>query len=680
MSRIDLDQAPRLHVDFETRSEVDIKKVGSHAYAMHPSTRIMCLGYAFEAEPVGLATGADLERGVHRDRLVDLARDPRVVLVAHNAGGFEHPVWKWIMTRTLGFPDLEDPSRWDCTMARALMCGLPASLENVGRVMGIKMQKDLSGRAALMKLCKPLERDPLGDAVWHEDSGLYQKLYAYCAQDVEAERELDAVLPRMTAEERRVWELDLRINARGVQVDVGLATRAAALADTLTVDLNARLRAMTGGRVEKATRIQAIKNYLADQGVHVDSLDKPAVTEILASSGIPQHVKDVVTIRRQVGKSSTAKYTKAVEAACPDGRVRGVLQYHAAHTGRWGGRLIQPQNYPQGYATAEEQGPVVADILESSPDVFALTYGDESMEALSKALRGTIIAAPGKALVSADYNAIEARVLFWLAGDRSALDCYRRGDSPYVEMAKYIYGRSDITKKGNPREYDIGKRAVLGCGYGMGPDKFQLTVKNQAGYDIPLELAQRAVKAYREKYSAVKALWYATEAAAIAAVKTPGSVHRVAGGRVAWGMTPDRRFLVARLPSGRSLWYFRPSTRVVPTPWGEKEELCYWGEHPKTSQWCQLKTYGGALAENVTQATARDIMAAGMLNVEAGGFPVVLTCHDELLAEILLALVEALGGAQAVVKRFIALMCDLPKWAAGCPISAEGWVGERYRK
>jgi len=222
----------------------------------------------------------------------------------------------------------------------------------------------------------------------------------------------------------------------------------------------------------------------------------------------------------------------------------------------------------------------------------------------------------------------------------------------------------------------------LGCGYGMGAPKFKKTVKTQANTDIPLELAERAVKSYREKYSSVRSMWYETQAAAINAVKTPGSVHPCMGGRVHWGMTRDREYLVARLPSGRWLWYFRPKVRIVEHPTlGEREELCYMGEDPKTKVWCLLKTYGGALVENIDQAISRDLMAHAMQTVEAQGFPVVLTCHDELLAEIeRRAALDHPGSYAGVRAQFESLMCQLPKWALGLPVAAEGWVGDRYRK
>ncbi len=661
----------KLHLDFETRSTVDLKLVGAWAYAQHPSTEILCMGWMIlgsDAKP-NVNTGAQLQKP---SRMMGSV----LQISAHNAH-FEYAIYNYILHLRYGWPELWDPARWNCTMARAAMCGLPLDLDGLGRVLQIKTPKDLEGRRVMQQLCRPLGIDALGDPLYDNDPLKLQKLYAYNATDVRAEMEIDALLPELPPHERKIWELDLAINRRGIQIDVDLARRGAAISEQLVIELNAQLRDMTGGAIDKATQVAALKDYLLKvHNVTVDSLDKAAVTDLLADPSVPEKAKQIINIRRQVSKStSTAKYAKALEMICADGRVRGTMQYHAAHTGRFGGRLIQPHNMPQGLKAAEQEAAIE---LTKNPPLFSLVYGDKAMETLSDCSRGLIVAAPGKLLVSADYNAIEARGIFWLAGDEAALATYRRGESPYLDMGESIYRRK-ITKTGDPQEYDIAKRTVLGCGYGMGAPKFKDTVYNETAkkgtpVTISEELAERAVRAYREKYSAVVRMWYAIEAAAINAVRAPGKAYPSCSGKIIWSMSKDQRFLVARLPSGRYLWYWKPAVRTGITPWGvEKAELTYWGPHPKTSQWVQLKTYGGALTENVTQATARDLLAHGMQNVN-DVYPCVLTVHDEIIGEV------AGGVASEILTNFVRLMCTLPSWAAGWPVAAEGYVSRRFRK
>lgn len=664
----------RLILDFETRAVVDIKTVGAWKYARHPKTEILCLGASLNGDKAQIFTGKQLQT-----KSPGFQIDDSTQIVAHHAA-FEYAVYNYILHKRYGWPALWDPQRWDCTLSRAVMCGLPASLDQLGKALELPTQKDLTGRMAMLKLCKPIhpEPDPLGDYVFNDDPALYEILHKYCARDVETEVLVDKILPQMPPSERKIFELDLTMNCRGIQIDTKLARRASDLAAELTLNLNKKLQILTGGAVDSASRVAAIKRYLESLGIDsVEKLDKQAVDILLKDPDMSPHIKEVLSIRRQVGKSSTAKYKAAIATADDeDGRVRGALQYHAAHTGRWGGRLIQPQNYPQGLNQSKQKEAVDL-ILSSNGDgatMLDFIYGDKAMQTLSDVLRGMITAAPGKQLLVADYNAIEARVLFWEANDQNALAVYARGESPYVDMARYIYRNPNITKKDNPKEYDIGKRVILGCGYGMGHSKFKATCA-QYGVEVSEELAQRAVKAYREKYRSVVNTWYAVEKAAVEAIRFPGSVHYCMGGRVAWGMSKNKQFLACKLPSGRFLRYYKPTVSSIMTPWNEeKPEMKYWAAGI-TGSLEQFKTYGGALVENITQAVARDIMAHGMLNCEAAGYPIVLTVHDEIVAEV-----SAPQPGENLVSAFIKQMCRTPIWAAGCPITAEGWIRERYGK
>lgn len=659
----------RLHLDFETRSRLDLKKVGAHKYAAHPSTDIICLGYALDDRPREVLTRDEVRRGLFPLPVTDFRRE--IIFVAHNAP-FERAIWRHVMAR-YGYPiAVLDDNEWSCTMARAYACGLPGELGDLAVALRLPMTKDLMGRKMMLELSTPR-----ADGTWDEDPEKLRRTMSYCGDDVDVERLADKALPDLIPQEKVVMRRNWLKNERGLRIDKTLARTMAGLTDAIVDDLNARLRTLTQGYVDKATQVEALKRWLAAQGVNVASLDKVAVTDLLARTDIKPEVREVITLRRQVAKkNSIAKYGAALEVAGEGDRARGLSQYHGAHTGRSAGRLLQPLNFPKGFKAKEQQMALAALRDEAIlPGAFVGTYGVGAMEAASDLLRGLFIAGEGKTFVCADFNAIEARVLFWLADEVEALAAYRRGESPYVATARKIYGNPNITKEGNPVEYDIGKRSVLGAGYSMGWEKFRDNVYIETakmGKPVRLadELAQRCIKSYREQYARVVQTWYAMEAAAINAVRNPGSVQSTCGGRVLWGMTQDRRFLACRLPSGRFLRYYKPEIRMLPTPWGEeKPTLCYWGQ--EVQGWTLLKTYGGLVVENVTQAVARDIMVEAEARVEDAGFEMLLDVYDELVAE---------ATPERTLEEFLRLMTQVPAWAAGCPIAAEGWVGERYHK
>ncbi len=677
----------KLVIDFETRSPALLKKCGTWLYATHPQTEVLCVAFAFAGEggkPVVLET----DRVASLDcELRKYAQDENTMFVAHSAF-FEYLIWNYILVPRYGYPPLWEPRRWGCTLSRAAMCGLPQSLEKAGAALGLKTRKDLFGKSAMLKFSKarlPTEAEIalLGDAadaapvyLEKEDAPeLYQKMLSYCADDVASEIELDSRLPELPPAERRVWEMDLLINCRGLKLDMDAAARARDMAKELSGDLNARLNSITGGAVSAASQVGEMKRYLVSQGVEVDSLDRYAVTMLLADSATPPKVREVLNIRRQVGKSSTAKYAKILEMTdTRDGRARGLLQYHGAATGRFAGRGLQIHNLPKGVKESTQKE-IIDDILTGDSALFSAIYGDGAMGALSSALRGMITADRGKKLVIADFAAIEARVVLWLAGDEEAMRMFREGVNLYEDMGRFLFKRADINKSKTPQEYGIAKAAVLGCGYGLGAARF---VGNcaQNGLVISEEMALKAVRAYRAKYKSVVAMWYSLERAAVNAIRTPSAVYPSCGGRILWGMDRKREFLCAKLPANRHLRFYRPSLVTVDSPRGEKEEIRYFttglgGGLELT------KTYGGSLAENVTQAVARDILVHGMFNCENAGYPVVASVHDEIISEV--PDIELKSGGKSL-EEFIRLMCSLPPWAGGLPVAAEGFVAQRYRK
>lgn len=706
----------KIHLDFETRSRADLTKVGAWAYAAHPSTDIICMGYAFDDGPV------QLWKGPRDNKRPQFQLQPGDQFVAHNVA-FEYAIAHFILCQKYGQPSLLDPALWDCTMARAYMCGLPGSLEGAALSMRLPFQKDLEGRSALMKICKPR-----ADGNFNEDPALYQRVYQYNGVDIETERALDKALPELPPEERKLFELDLRINRRGLLIDLGAAKAATEVSAALTDDLNAQLRKMTGGAVSKASGVPEMKRWVEAQGVALPTvmkideetgeeiakitLDIEAVKDLLKTD-LPKVVTDVLKIRQQVGKSSVAKFKKMLECACADGRARGMFQFNGAHTGRWAARLFQPANLPQGFGgeDVEEKQNFALEVLGMGAGFFSATFGDKAMQTLSDMIRAVIIPAPGKVYVGADLNAIECRVLNFWAGEKWVTDLFARGESPYNRMADAIYKTQGITKKTDQKKYEMGKRTELGGGFGMGWSRHQANIytetsKTGEGLWIEDEDAQLQIGTYRELHPNVVSLWYATEAAAVNAIKNPGQIFTSGKGwTVLWGMSADRRFLCAKLPSGRLLRYYTPSIVVGASTRCRapecphtlkkdpnlcpkkriKEELRYWtsaGEGAIQTG-CngflgEYRTWGGELVENAVQAIARDFMVVGLRRCEeSGDLPLVLHNYDELLAEV----PESELLKRDVLGQMITMMTEkLPDWTAGCPVKAEGFIGRRYRK
>jgi len=334
--------------------------------------------------------------------------------------------------------------------------------------------------------------------------------------------------------------------------------------------------------------------------------------------------------------------------------------YHGASTGRWAGKLVQMHNLPKGNISNTDI--CIEAFRTRDLDYFEMMYSDV-MGAISSCIRGMITAAPGHDLIVADYASIEARVLAWLAGDDRTIAKFHAGTDLYVDMAQKIYNKIEINKN----ERQLGKTTILACGYGMGAAKFQATCQVW-GIDIEFNFAKRVIDIYREQYRIIKSMWYAQERAAMQAVETN---RTITCGKVAWAVY--KNFLYCKLPSGRCLAYNEPRIQPVETPWGEmKDAVTFMSVNALTKQWERTSTYGGKLTENITQAVARDFMASAMVSLEDASYPLILTVHDEIVAEVR----KDFGTVDA----FIDIMARVPKWGQGCPIAAEGWRGERYRK
>lgn len=671
----------KVHLDFETRSKISVTDVGPWRYSLDPSTSILCLCYRVEfpdRKPVSMHISRNTLNHLLDDIIAgyntaydsvtyikSLAKNPDVRFYAHNSM-FEYCMWNNILAKAYGFPELKDFDRWECTASKAASHALPRALGACAKALHLSEEKDETGKRIMMKLSRPKKPSKKDPTMWCDNPDDFKTLYKYCEQDVIVESAIDNALPELNPFEREIWKLDQRINSRGIKIDLKSLDIAMRFVDIFKTRLNNELCNLTGGLVNKASEVKKLIEYLHD---FVDEKELPSllaanINEYLTKC-TDSKIKRILEIRQQAGKSSTSKLEKIKMCICPDNKVRDILVYHGASTGRWAGAGIQVQNFPRGSEEYDIDS-VIETLNTNDYETFSIVYPNV-VNAISASLRGFLIADTGKDFIAADYSNIETRVLFWLAGCEKGLAAFRQGTDIYCELATEIYKRK-ITKK-DKEERQLGKTGVLGCGYQMGADRFKAQVKTQTGMDITRKTADLVVKTYRTTYPEVVAYWYSQERAAIKAVKERGQL--IKEGTIMWKV--QGQFLYCRLPSGRCIAYAEPQIKPIETSWGEiKEQLTFMGINSLTKKWERQHTYGGSIVENIVQATARDIMAYGMLNVEAKGYEIAMTVHDEVVASI------NEGGGD--VHEFESLLSLTPDWAKDCPVKAEGWRGKRYRK
>lgn len=642
-------------IDFETRSTVDLKKTGVYRYAEDKTTDVWCMAYAFDdAEPKVWTPKDEID-----PELVEYIKQGGE-LRAWNAN-FERIIWNSILVTRYGWP-YTTISQWVCTASEARAMALPGSLDMAAKVLGVQEQKDKEGASLMLRMARPRSLAEDGSPIWWDIPERVNRLVEYCRQDVRTEVAIGAAIRRLGQTETDVFNLDQTINDRGVKLDIKLAKAAKKLAEKATLEANRLLYDVTNGKVGKVTSVAQLTAWLAEQGVAVENgLGKDQIKSLQSLATGP--ALDALSIRAEAGKSSVAKIESMLNAVCKDGRIRGLLLYHGATTGRWAGRLVQPQNFPRGDIDKPERYiPLVY-----SKDYDGIDVQDNVLSVISSLLRSMLVASDGHRLIAADFAAIEARVLAWLAGEELLLETFRDDGDVYKVMASKIYGVPAGMIEKNQRQ--VGKMAILGLGYGMGAKKFIDSCQKQAGVTLTDVEAKTVVNLYRETNSQITQFWFDLNRAAINAVKTPGSVQKV--GNISY--TNRGGYLWCVLPSKRPLAYARPKIVERETPWGTPNEaVSFYGIDSFTKKWERHDLYGGLLAENVVQAVARDLMAAAMLRLESAGYPLILSVHDELVAEV--------PNDFGSVEEFEKLMCELPDWAAGCPVGAEGFESERYKK
>ena len=656
-----------ISIDFETRSVVDLRAVGVYKYAEHPQTDVWCMAWKVDDGPVEIWKAGEP---------YPFARRRGVRFSAWNAG-FERTIWNQIMAKRYGWP--KAPLRmWDDTAAAAAYLALPRSLEMAaGVLLGEAFQKDMAGSRLCLQMARPRKTHPDGSVEWWTAQNKLDSLYAYCQQDVVVESAIrEKVWEHFPESEQDVWRLDQRMNDRGALVDVQSALAAQSIAKGAEEEISREMSELTGGEVSACSNTSELLTWVKKLGMVTDTVKREWVQAHMDDPEAPESVRKVLRLRFAGGKTSTAKLKKFVGVACSDLRARGLLMYYGANTGRWAGRLIQPQNLPRGEVKLDPDSELLYELIrEGQPEVIELLYGP-AMTVISSALRGLFRAPEGSDLMSVDYSSIEASVLAWLAGEERILKIMRGHGLVYEDMASKIFGVPiDQVSK---HQRASGKVGVLGCGYQMG---WETLMAYGAGMGVPLteREARDIVSEYRSLNSKISGLWPNLNSAAIKAVAKPN--YRVHVGKLSF--IRKGWFLRMMLPSGRELFYADPTLTSRPLPWtldrekypdGPQYQTCVKIWHVGLNyRWRPRMLYGGLLAENATQAVARDVMVTGMFALESHpDYTPILTVHDEIIMEV-----PTERGSLAEVTT---LMTTLEPWAEGLPISANGWRGTRYRK
>lgn len=640
-----------LTIDFETRSPLDVRKVGAYVYTECPQTEILCAHINYNGRKGTFFDMDNLPSWVW-----DALYDEEVVIHAFNAG-FERQVIKNICTPRHGWPKIP-VKRFRCSAARARRMALPGALDKAGAALGVNVQKDKAGTLIMRRLSKPIKYTPDG-YVYDTNPDKLIKLGQYCETDVEAELAIDDATLPMPESEERYYRLTERINDRGVRVDVDLVKQLIWRANECLEELNERITKLTDGYVRSLTEVGKIKEWIEEEtGVKLPSMRKEEMDNFFDDASVyqfPKHVKDVIAIRREGAKASVSKLTAILRRVSKDGRVHGAFVFHGASTGRYTSMGVQLQNLVRDTLKDFEN-----DILRL--ESFTLTE-------ISKTLRQCFIPAKGKIFIDVDYNAIEARGVGWLAGARKLVSIYRNGGDPYCEMGTAIYGFK--VTKANENERFVGKQTILGCGYGMGWRKF-LAQCEKFGQPVSEEMAEKAVRTYREEFPEIPQLWRDMEKACMLAIKHPGKIFSIPNGLVSFRVMDG--WLRMKLPNGRCLFYSKP--RIIQEfkfdEW--RDTISYMAEHPLTKQWVRETTWGGKLVENAVQAICRDLLFEAMDKLEINDIPIVLSVHDQVVCEVWK---ENAEEDKSLVKE---IMEEVPWWAQGFPISAEPKLAKRFGK
>ena len=633
------------YLDFETTSECDIKKTGADKYARHPSTDIICMSYSIDGGPIQTWKPGDV---------LPKVTDP---LIAHNAA-FDSAIWEHVMRPKYGAGVFNE---WQCTSSLAAFFGLPRSLQRALEALGGN-GKDLEGSKVMLKYAKDPSLEIPAEAM--------DIIVNYCERDVEAMIELTSLLPHpnLPIPEQATYELDQEINRRGIPIDVEACRVAVNEVANMKAEANRRIEELSGGAVRTINQRAKFLAWLEGEGVKLPNLRAETVRDALATGKITGEALEALSLRQEAGLNSLSKFSSLMDRTCDDGRARGSHLYFGAHTGRWSSRGVQFQNVPRG----DLQNPEATIKAMMAPGHSGL-----SSRELQGIIRGMVKAEDGKEFAIADFGQIEARVLAWVAGQQDLLDEFESGKDVYVEMAKVIYDKDDISKE----ERFFGKSAVLGFGYGMGAPKFRATLEKQ-GVDITEDFATQCRDAYRLKNTEIRSFWYNLDKYVKGAIETRGDSPEPLRINQEKGLmvfvdedTSTDNFLSILIPSGRRLWYFQPdleqdSYKDVNGKKKTTENITYWTQSSVTRRFEEVRTYGGKLTENVVQALARDVLVHSMKALDKAGYEIVMTVHDEVVIE----------GKDLDLQDIERIMATPPAWCADLPLTVDGFKSGRFKK
>lgn len=656
-----------LSIDLETFSSVPIAKAGAQKYIESHDFEILLFAYSVDGSDVSCIDF--LQGEILPNWLIDALTSPDYIKHAYNAA------FEWgCLSRYLGrqLP----PEQWRCTMFHGLYAGYTAGLDATGGALGLPEDKRKlnTGKALIRYFCVPCAPTKANGGrtrnMPHHAPERWQLFKEYCRQDVVTEMEIEKRLSSIIIPDfvQKEWERDLIINSRGVAVDMELVEGALNIDKTVHDRLVAEAMELSG--LNNPNSVAQLSLWLESQtGENVSDLRKDTVAKMLAEKDNSPKVQRMLEIRQELGKTSTKKYDAIEAAVCKDGRVRGLLQFYGANrTGRWAGRLVQVQNLPRTYTNPLE----LARELVKKRNIEALRFIYGSIpDTLSQLIRTAFIAAPGKVLIDADFSAIEARVISWLAGEEWRLEVFRTHGKIYEASASQMFGVPiELIKKGNP-EYSLrqkGKVAELALGYQGGTGA--LIAMGALDMGIAEEDLSDIVSRWRESNKRIRDLWYKMEAAAVQVISQGGAVG-VNGLVISHELNCDTGFdaLTILLPSGRKLFYVSP--QIGENQWG-KPSLSYMGMNQTSKKWQRIETYGGKLVENSVQAIARDCLAQAIENLETAGIPVVFHIHDEVVIDC--------TPDTASLDDVIQIMSKPIPWASGLPLGADGWVGTFFKK
>jgi DNA polymerase len=667
-----------LSIDLETYSTVSIGAAGSYRYILDPSFEILLFAYSLDGMPVEVIDVASGQ--VIPLWLKNALKNPLYIKHAYNAA------FEWFaLSKYLGWLP---PDQWRDTMLHALYCGYPASLDAAGRAMGLPEDKKklTTGKALIRYFCVPCKpSNANGNRTRNlprHDPAKWALFKEYNGQDVVTEMEIDRRLSAfpVPAFVQKQWETDLMMNARGVAADMEMVSGALVIGATVKSQLMAEARQLSG--LDNPNSIKQLARWLTDatdSDAEITSVTKETVATMLKQPQ-PANVQRMLEIRQELGKTSTKKYDALETCIADDGRVRGLLQFYGANrTGRWAGRLVQVQNLPRTYT--HPLPPARQLVKDRNIDGLRLMYGSIN-DTLSQLIRTAFVATPGNVLIDADFSAIEARVISWLAGQEWRLEVFRTHGKIYEASASQMFHVPiEKIKKGNP-EYALrqrGKVAELALGYQGGVSAMRRMDTGHNLDDLSDDEVKGIVDRWRETNSMIRDLWNIVDSAAVTVITNGGAqtirsetTDAVITLACELDVITGTRYMTILLPSGRKLYY--PSPEIGVNRWGNPS-VSYMGQNQTTKRWERVETYGGKLVENIVQAIARDCLAIAIENLEAQGLHVVFHIHDEVVIDT-----PAWANEDTMLKTVTKIMTKPIPWAQALPLNADGWVDKYFKK